>query len=315
MKTALLIALVIPGLAYAQAPDEPPPPPPDGTTAGPPPPPPPTPQPEPTPGTDVVPAGKVAGAVLPNFLDTRRGATVDVRGDYTQFSNGSGLSDSIDPVLAFTLHGQWISPSQGYGGYVTLPYYYVDGDVVPDQNKGIGNLELGGLYSMKQGGNSELLLRGAFVVDSGGMSGGILGLLSQVSPRLKDAYTTGLDTNWARVGGSFHHAEGALRIAAGAGFDFPLDSSARDNFDGLAHGEISVGIEQPGFGAAVGYVILIAVGTDSSDKTISGLNVSADVPISPAMKLYGAFGLPDLENNADKFDIWSVGVGLRAAVN
>ncbi len=311
MKRIIIITTLLAArTALAQAPGEPAPPPPEPAPS-PNPPPPPPPAPTPPGATDVGPAPTLtAGPILPNLLPTRLGTTIDARLDYTHFDN-AGLD--LDPLIGFLLHAQYLT-AKGYGGYAELPYYYTGADIPNNNNKGIGNLEVGGLYVMKQGPNSELMLRGAIDLNSGGQSGGLLAPFTQLAVRLHDAYPTGFDTEWGRAAVSFHHSEGAIRLGAAVGFDLPFDNDGL-NVDGLATLAVSVGVEQPGVGFAVGYVMLQAIGSDSDDDNISGLNLSADVSINPTMKVYAQFGLPDLENNLDEFDIWGVGAGLRVAVN
>ena len=96
-----------------------PPPPPDQTApdplASPPPPPPNTGAPA-TRGAPV--AAKTSGAILPNMLPSRVGATGDFRADYSFFGDDSGLDELT--VMGFVLHGQYILPD-GYGGYASIP--------------------------------------------------------------------------------------------------------------------------------------------------------------------------------------------------
>ena len=277
----------------------PPPPPPGGSTA-----------------PDVVPADKTVGTILPNMLPTRIGATVDVRLDYSNFDQ-AGLGGGDLFLLGLNVHGQYIAP-QGYGAYLQMPYYYASADNDTggtDTEQGLGNIELGGLYKVPQGAKSEILLRGGIALDSAGNTDSFLAPVSQISPRLYDAYTAGFLSNWLRAEGSFRHAEGNLRFGASAGFDMPFGGDDAINIDGIAKLAVSVGIEQPGVGFSVGYVMMQLIGSDSDDDNVSGLNVLVNFALSPATSLYGAFGLPDLENNFDEFDLWAVGAGIRAAIN
>ena len=298
-------------VAFAQVPDpesSPPPPPPDPTMA-PPPPPPSTNTPD-----AAAPNPKAHGPILPNMLATRVGATVDVRMDYTNFAEGSGLDIT---VFGFNLHGQYIAP-QNYGGYLTIPYYYASfGD---DSDNGAGNIEIGGLYLLPQGEHQEILLRGGIALDTAGNAGGLFAPISQLGPRFYDAYTTGFGATWFRGEASFRHSAGNLRLGASGGFDVPLGQGDGDDgisFDVDALGKVaaSVGIEQPGFGAAIGLVFMAAIGAeDSDDDTALGLNATINVPINPSTTIYGAFGWPSIDDDNEDFDIWAVGAGVRAAV-
>lgn len=302
---------------------EPPPPPPDPTGSAAPPPPPPPP---PSGASDVAaPAAKTSGTILPNMLPSRIGATIDVRVDYSHFSEGFlGGGDLF--LLGFNLHGQYIAP-QGYGGYLTIPYFYarieddgIDGPETQSEN-GAGNLELGGLYRLPQSETTEILLRGGFALDTAGNVGGFLTPFSQLAPRLYDAYPTGFAATWLKAEASLRHSSGNLVLAASGGFDVPLgqddgEGTLTVNVDAVAKAAISAGIENPGFGLSAGFVFLAAIGTNDDDnETVMGLNLLANFPINAATALYATFGLPDLEDNADEFDLWAVGAGVRAAIN
>ena len=309
-------------VAFAQLPPDPesspPPPPPDPSTtpapdpnaAQPPPPPP------PTGGTDVgAPVNpKAHGPILPNMLPTRVGATIDFRMDYTSFSEGSGLDLTM---FGFVLHGQYIAP-ENYGGYVQIPYYYASFD--DESDNGAGNIELGGLYKLPQGENQEILLRGGVALDTAGNAGGLFAPFSQLGPRFYDAYVTGFGATWLRGEASFRHSSGNLRLAASGGFDVPVGQGDGEdgftvNVDALGKAALSAGIEQPGFGAAIGFVFMAAIGSeDSEDDTAFGLNATVNVPVSPSMAIYGAFGWPSIDDENEDLDIWAVGAGLRAAV-
>lgn len=279
----------------------------------PPPPPPPDPAMQPAATEVAAPAG--SGLVLPNMLSTRYGGTVDARLDYSHFSGDGGFLFNEDVLLlGMTLHGQYLWP-QNYGAYITLPYYYASAD--DDSENGFGNIELGGLYKLPQGPTGELLLRGAFALDSAGQIDALFAPLSQLSPRLYDAYpSSGFATNWAKAEGSFRHYAGTLVLGIAAGIDVPFGGDDDTGFDAIAKGALSIGIDNPGsVGFGIGLSMLYAIGTESDDDAFYGLNATASFPISPTMSLYGAFGLPDLENNIDELDLFSIGAGIRAAVN
>jgi len=320
-RLALLVLAATPAFAQEPPPDETAPPPP--TETAPPPPmesaPPPPPPPPPDGGGDVraLPTERTPGPILPNMLPTRIGATVDVRLDYTAFGGDDDLFGELF-LMNLNLYGSYITP-QGYGGYVQLPYWYAstsEGETDFSEN-GVGNLELGGLYSMKQGGASEVLLRGGIALDTAGSIGDFIGPISAFGSRLYDAYPIGFASTWGRVEGSFRHTEGNIHLGASVGGDVPITSSDEEdgisiNLDAIAKAALSAGIDTGGAMIGIGFIAMMAI-AEGDDETIFGFNASLAVPISPTTSLYGAFGLPDLENNADEFDIWGVGVGVRIA--
>jgi hypothetical protein len=293
------------------------PPPPDTTTpdplASPPPPPPPPPNTN-APATPGVPAEKTHGAILPNMLPSRLGATIDFRADYTAF-NDEGLGDSDPTVMGFNLYGQYLLP-EGYGGYASIPYYYVDKLLFDDSDNGAGNIEIGGLYRIPQNETQELLLRVGVALDTAGQLGGAFAPISQLSPRFYDAYTAGLGATWFKGEGSFRLSQGNLRLAASAGIDLPVGrDDDEDDFDAIGKAAVSAGFDQGSFGAGVGFVLLYALGAPegSDDETSMGVNATINVPINPATAIYGAFGWPAIDDN-DDLDIFAIGVGVRAAI-
>jgi hypothetical protein len=312
--SALVGVALFANAAFAQLPDpegEPPPPPPtsdpNAGQAMPPPPPP-----SGSPDVAAPANAKLVGPILPNMLPSRIGATVDVRMDYTQFSEGSGLDIT---VFGFVLHGQYIAP-ENYGGYLQIPYYYASfGD---ESDNGAGNIELGGLYRLPQGENQEILLRGGIALDTAGNAGGLFAPISQLGPRFYDVYPTGFGATWLRGEASFRHASGNLRLGASGGFDVPVGQDDEDIFntvDAIGKVAVSAGFEQPGFGAAIGFVFLAAIGSeDSEEETAIGLNASFNVPINPSTAIYGAFGWPSIDDDNEDLDIWAIGAGVRAAV-
>lgn len=256
-------------------------------------------------------AAAPVGPILPNMVPTRVGATLEFRADYSNFSDGGLFGDDLF-LLGFNLYGQYIWP-RNYGAYIQMPYYYASAN--DDSEQGLGNIELGGLYKLPQGPNSEVLLRGGFALDSAGNVDGFLAPLAAISPRLYDAYPTGFAQNWLRLEGSFRHTEGTLHLGASAGFDLPFGGDEDTGLDGLAKLAVSAGVDAGDVGLSIGYVMLQAIGTDDDDDNISGLNAVASFPLGPTMTLYGAFGLPDLENNIDEFDLWAIGAGVRGSIN
>jgi hypothetical protein len=246
-------------------------------------------------------------SVLPNMLSTQVNGTFDARIDYTHFNENN--ADAT--ILGFSLHGQWITPG-GLGGYASIPFGYISAD--GNSENGVGNVELGGLYAIRQP-NMDVLLRGGVALDTTSDEDVFLVLASQLSPRLNDAYTTSLNTTWGRAQGQLRYSSGTLRLGASGGFDIPIDGdlSDSDNFDGLVNLAVSLGIEQPGFGVGVGFVFIHALtDTDDDDNDVSGFNATIDFPIGPKARLFAALGIPDLDNVQDNgADLFAIGAGVR----
>jgi hypothetical protein len=248
-------------------------------------------------------------SILPNLLSTAQGGTIDARADYTHDGTESDLT-----LVAITAHGQYISPG-GLGGYIVLPMAYASAE--DESETGLGNIEVGGLYAIRSGA-TDILLRGGISLNTAGDEQQLLVPVSQLSPRLNDAYPTGFDTTWGRAQAQLRHASGTLRLGAAAGFDVPVGGALADSegFDGLLNVAVGVGIEQPGFGVGVGIAYLQALTDgDSDDDSISSFNATVDFPIGPTARLFGTFGIPDLDNAGDNgTDLFAIGAGVRVGL-
>src|SRR5205085_2795881 len=127
---------------------------------------------------------------------------------------------------------------------------------------------------------------------------------------------TGFSATWGTVQASGRYSEGALRIGVSGGIDVPINGGDMIQIDAIAKFAASVGIEQGDFGFGVGYVLLHAVGTSSSssaDSNISGINITVDFAASPTVRVFGAFGKPDIEND-DSLGLYAFGAGVRVSI-
>ncbi|MDQ3301403.1 MAG: hypothetical protein M3619_32880, partial [Myxococcota bacterium] len=272
----------------------------------------------PPPGTSVAVSTGVQ-SVLPNLMSTALGGTLDFNLDYTHFSDDDAFFSEIT-IFGFRAHGQYISP-KGYGGYLTLPGFYasIDGgsEGGVDSQNGVGNIEIGGLYVMRQGPSTDLMLRGGLALDTAGQVASFFGPFSHIVPRLADAYQTGFSTTWGRAGASVRHTAGSIVIGAAAGFDVPFSSGdGEDGFslgiDALASLVGSIGFTQGEFGAAAGVVLLQAIGTDDDNTNLLGANANLDFSVGPNSRMYVLLGL-SLEEEAN--EAFSVGIGFRHAIH
>ena len=325
LALALLAAAAAPALAQDPLPpdpSQPQPPPPDPVQPPPPDPsmaPPPPPATAPPPGEQPVVNTRVVGPILPNMLPARVGATIDIRGDYTYTSQDDALFGELF-LLAFNFYGSYITP-QGFGGYAQSPYWYArtTGDGEDFSDKGVGNLEVGGLYLLPQGPTSQILLRAGIALDTASSVGAFISPFSALAPRLYDAYPTGFASTWGRGEGSFRHSSGNLHLGASVGVDVPITSADEEedgisiDIDAIGKAAISASMDAGGASVGLGFVMMQAFGVDSDDERIFGLNANVAFPINPTMSLYGSFGFPDLENNTEELSIFGFGAGIRIA--
>ena len=294
----------------APSPPAEPEPAPEPPTEATPPGPPPSPAPLPPPATAVVaPATVVVGgqSILPNLLSTAAGTTIDARADL------SDLDGVNATVLGLAVLVQHITPT-GLGGYASIPVAYVSPDT-GDSLSGVGNLELGGLYAIRQGAATDILLRGGLSLDTASSGDDQLALLySSILPRLSDAYTSsGLETTWARLQGQVRHAEGIARLGGSVGLDIPVAGTIADDdrVDALLQFAISAGMQSGAFGVSAGFTYVQLIGNSGgTDDNITGVNLLGDYAVAPTARLFVTMGL-SLE---DQLDGLSFGLGVRATM-
>jgi hypothetical protein len=244
--------------------------------------------------------------ILPNLFATTPGVTVDVRADYSDFDQ---IDASVFNVLA---HVQYITP-QGFGGYLRVPYGYVedsDFDIVLG-GKGIGNVEVGGLITSELAPETTLLGRIGVSIDTASEEDNFALLYSTILPRLSDVYSTALQSTWARGEAQIRHAVAPqLRVGGSIGADYPLagDGADADEFDMFVHGTLCAGFEQGHLGVGASFVLVRSI-TDGDDENIKGANFSVDYLVNPQARVYFTIGL-SLEDEADGT---SFGLGARSS--
>lgn len=277
---ALLLALFVPGVALAQ----------------------------PVPPVAVVEDPPLTQSVLPNLWATTLGLTAEVRFDYSDI-------DQLDlTVFGMLGHVQYLTP-QGFGGYVRVPFGYVEDDEESGFSfggSGIGNVEVGGLFLASVGPNTEVLARGGVAIDTASEDDQLAISLSTVLPRLIDIYASGLNTTWGRGQGQIRHAANNLRFGAAVGIDVPLagDGADEENFTGVLSFVGAAGFQQNKVGVGFSFVMLqILDDEDEGEDNITGLNLDVDYAINPNARMFLQIGL-SLEDNSDGT---SIGLGVRTA--
>jgi hypothetical protein len=263
---------------------------------------------QPVPPVAVVEDPPLTQSVLPNIWATTLGVTAEVRFDYSDI-------DQIDLTVFNMLgHVQYLTP-QGFGGYVRIPFGYVEDD---DESgfgfggSGIGNIEVGGLFLGKLGPNTDVLARGGVAIDTASEDDQIAISLSTVLPRLVDIYASGLDTTWGRGQGQIRHASNALRFGAAVGMDVPLagDGADENGFTGVLSFVGAAGFQSNKVGVGFAIVMLqILDDEDEGEDNITGLNLNVDYSLNPNARMFLQIGL-SLEDNSDGT---SLGLGARTA--
>lgn len=269
---------------------------------------------QPPPGPMLAEEPNTTQSFLPNLLATSVGGTIDARFDYTN------LGDSDYTLFALNVHAQYLTPGGG-GGYVALPFAYISGENIlgeEESQSGLGNLEVGGLYAVRQSPDTDILLRGGIALDTADDEDAGLIPIAQISPKLTDSLASGLATTWARAQVQFRHASGNMRLGAMGGFDLPIDGAAEeaDGFDGVLNLAASLGFETPSFGLGFGFAYAqILTDEDVSDDSQFNFNATIDFPIGAKARLFGALGIPNVDDiDENDGDVWALGVGVRAKI-
>jgi hypothetical protein len=246
-------------------------------------------------------------SVLPNLFSTTLGTTVEVRLDYSDI-------DQVDLTIINTLlHVQYLTP-QGFGGYVRLPFGYVEEDSSSifgvGGGSGIGNLEVGGLFVQKLDDHTDFLGRAGVSIDTMSEDDAFVISLSTILPRLIDTYASGTQTTWGRGQGQIRHAVNSLRLGAAIGMDAPIagDGADAEGFTGIVHGVLAAGYAQGQLGIGFSFVMLRPI-TDGDDENVTGLNLGADYLMNPNARIFFQLGL-SLEDNSDGT---SFGIGSRGS--
>ncbi len=234
--------------------------------------------------------------ILPNIFSTSPGGTLDVRGDYTNLDRGS--------LVGINAQFQYITPGN-LGLYGSIPFGYASDGVFGNSISGIGNLELGGLYVIRNR-DLDMYLRGGVALDTAGDEGSFAAPFSAILPRLADALPSGGNSSWLRAHGGLRNTNGSVRFGATAGVDIPIDDG-NDSEDGLLVLAGSLGIVQPTFGVSGGLVYLQQIGRESGDNNTLGFNANVDFVAGRTAKLFIALGI----NLEDENDGFSIGFGAR----
>ncbi len=133
-------------------------------------------------------------------------------------------------VFRFDLHGVFLDPDNGIGGYVQVPFSYVTGVVHGGSSStnasGAGDLELGGIYMATLQPNAKLVLHGGLTLPTASNdNGGTANLLASFA-RLDDFYLVLPRAFSLRLGASPIIESGALFARLDVGLDVNLSADA-----------------------------------------------------------------------------------------
>ncbi|MBT8495200.1 MAG: hypothetical protein KJO07_19295, partial [Deltaproteobacteria bacterium] len=180
-------------------------------------------------------------------------------------------------ALRLDLHGQMVMPA-GIGGYLTLPLLY--GSIGDESSVDVGNLELGGLYVLRNPGFNFIGRAGiALPTSRSGEGGGaFVGDVAQFLNFYSDLTNLPLvvpELTTIRLSGAFEGRSGQIFYRADVGVDVFVDSPG-DNPDPIGHVNLAVGADLGTISAAVEWINLVSTddGLSAEEALIHGFGLS-----------------------------------------
>lgn len=176
------------------------------------------------------------------FVNINRHDVTSMAGGEVTYVDLDGANDTT--LLRFDLHGQYVDPGMGVGGYASVPIAHANGD--NDSETVLGNLEVGGIFVPKLS-NPELrvVLHGGLTLptapDADNLGAAFVGVFAGYA-RIHDLYQTIPKGTTVRLGVSPIYSAGQLIARLDAGVDINLDSADQmDEADPAVHFNLGVG--------------------------------------------------------------------------
>jgi hypothetical protein len=243
-------------------------------------------------------------------------ATTDRTTDHTSVNASLGVSFYDDGGPDFgariDLFGEYLAPG-GFGGYGSLPISYLSAD--DESETALGNIELGGLYALRAGPTSKVLLRGGVVLSTADddLEGAFTNFFN-ITGRLTDIVDVSANTTWLRVAASPLLRQGQMFARADVGFDVAIDEPDGADIDPLVRLNLAGGI-QAGKASIAGE--LATVGTtgdvaDGEDRFLHTVGVSASFDAG-SIRPYGALVIP-LDDDLADFVNFTLMAGLEVPI-
>lgn len=233
------------------------------------------------------------------FLLAPDGAANEVGGELTIL-----VPDEGDSGQRVNLQGQYVDPASGVGGYGTFSFARAEDE------SGIGNLELGGLYRLALAPELDLAARLGVTLptnrgeDADALTPYIVALLSDPSDLVTGV--PDLATVRAAVSPTFHQQGLFLRLDAGV--DVPVGGDNAEDLEPVLHLDVAGGFVRGAGGVAV-EVASARFDSELGDPqrfhqvAITGQFLAAGVA------LYGGVGVPMWED--EDVDLFNVFLGAR----
>ena len=149
-------------------------------------------------------------------------------------------------AMRFDVHGQYVDPANGIGGYVSVPVGYASGG--GDSDQALGDVEVGAIYAVRLANpNTKLILHGGLTLptEKSSLTSAEIGALA-FSSRLADFYQVIPEGTSLRLGVSPIIHQGQLFARADFGLDANLDDSESETAAAVLRFQFGAGVDLGG---------------------------------------------------------------------
>lgn len=154
-------------------------------------------------------------------------------------------------TVGINVHGHYVDPGSGFGGYLTVPMSYVAGEIdlglfgtIDDSEFSLGNIEVGGMFA-KQLRHLAVVGHVGVAVPTHSADNDAIGALSVAAsaPRYTDLVDRIPESTWLRLGFSPMGRQGKLFWRGDLGIDIALDDDNADSASPAYYANIGGGID------------------------------------------------------------------------
>jgi hypothetical protein len=237
-------------------------------------------------------------ATSPGFVTTdRMDATSRVGGELSYLF----LSGNADGTAwRFDLHGQYVDPNTGFGGYASIPFTLATGG--GDSNTGGGDLEVGGFFIPKLATPGfSIVIRAGLTLPTASRDEGssLVNSIVGAGSRPSDLYQMIPRGTSLRLSLSPIVRSGNVFARADIGIDKNLDADGNAEIDAFLRLNAAVGIDL-GNAAIMAELVNIHTFGNVQDSWIDQLSFATRLRM-PTVEPYAALGFP--LNRATRSDI------------
>jgi hypothetical protein len=238
-----------------------------------------------------------SAATSPGFVTTdRMDATSRVGGELSYLF----LSGNADGTAwRFDLHGQYVDPNTGFGGYASIPFTVATGN--GDTNTGGGDLEVGGFFIPKLATpNFSIVIRAGLTLPTASRDqDALLNEVVGAGSRPTDLYQTIPRGTSLRLSLSPIVRSGNLFARADIGIDRNLDADGGVNVDAFLRVNAAAGVDL-GNAAIMAELVNVHTFGNAQDSWIDQFSLATRLRM-PTVEPYAALGFP--LNRATRDDI------------